>query len=288
MGNRNVFVYSLLIIGVVFLVKCTGNPFWDDDIDSSDKLTVTGNVEMNDGSVPEDIYVWLEGLNVSASTNSSGAFTLDLPAPQLQPGGGLTGSLKLYFYVGNYEYKTAVLYVTKGYLEYGQGDLDDEGYVKKQIILEKLLDIETTVIPASVQQFDSLAFIQIILTVRNLATTVYIETIQGSTGTLIGYMFKKTDGPLTEAILNPSSRDPVMNLIIRETTFTGGARAFDLGLIAEPAQYEVFPYIRVIQAGLPEALITSIDENAHQYHTGYLNIPYRQDTGTLTCVPISN
>jgi hypothetical protein len=169
-------------------------------------------------------------------------------------------------------------------LEYGQGDLDDTGNVKKTIILEKLIEIRTVVSPETVQQFDSLAFFQVTLTVRNLATAVFIETIQGPTGSLLGYMFRKVDGPINEAILNPTGRTPVMNLINRETHFTGGVRAFDLGLIAEPAHYEVVPYIRIIQADLPAALITCIDEHADQYHYGYLKIPFRQEKGSLTCI----
>ena len=189
----------------------------------------------------------------------------------------------MYYYLGNYEYQTATVYLTKGYLEYGQGDLGDDGKVSKNIVLEKLLEIRTVVIPNAVQQFDSIAYLQIVLNLKNLATSVRIKTIQGPSGNLIGYMFKKTDGPVSEAILNPSDRTPVENLIIRETEFIGGARAFDLGLIAEPAEYDVFPYIHVIQTGLPDALTASLYKTASGYHPNYLNIPFRQNQGRLTC-----
>jgi hypothetical protein len=89
-----------VIVIFVFLMKCTGNPFWNDDIDSEDRLTVTGKVQLQDDPDPETIFIWLEGIQVSTYTNSKGEFTLELPAPQLQPGGGLTGSLKLYHYKG--------------------------------------------------------------------------------------------------------------------------------------------------------------------------------------------
>jgi hypothetical protein len=283
MRIQNVIILALVLMGWILFTGCTGNPFWDSDMDNDGHSTITGSVQLQGDDDLENVYVWLEGLNVSASTDANGNYTLELPEPPSQPGGGLTGSLKLYYYLGNYEYKTATVYLNKGYLEHGQGDLGDDGSITKRITLIKLLEIRTMVIPQMVQQFDSVAYLQIVLHLKNLASSVRIETIQGPSGSLIGYMFKKKDGPVHEAILNPSDRSPVESLIVRETEIIGGARAFDLDLIAEPAAFDVIPYIYVIQDNLPPELIAGIDENAGEYHSDYINIPFKQNLGSFTC-----
>jgi len=84
------------------------------------KRTVTAVVKTNIKEMPY----------VSVRTDKRGNFILTLPSPQLQPGGGLTGSYKIYYYVANYEYAVSTVLIRNGRFEYNSEDINKEGKTK--------------------------------------------------------------------------------------------------------------------------------------------------------------
>ena len=116
---------ELIIIGSVLLTLsgCTWNPFGEEEI-SSGYREISGNVQLNDGSNPDGIYVWLEGFNAGTYTDGTGQFSLTLP----QSGSsGLSGVYKLYCYVANYELDYAQVVIQDGEFAYSRGDINKEG-----------------------------------------------------------------------------------------------------------------------------------------------------------------
>ena len=61
--------HSSFIILLIFIISaCTSNPFFGDDA-AKDKHMVRGKVLLEHGDSHEDIYIWLENLNISARSS---------------------------------------------------------------------------------------------------------------------------------------------------------------------------------------------------------------------------
>jgi len=100
-------------------------------------LIVEGKVRLSDNSDPSNVFIWLEGLNISTYTDEAGEFILNIPPPQFQPGGGMSGDFRLFYYVGNYKCTSSSVVIRDGYIDCGVGDVDSEGNVNEIIILTK-------------------------------------------------------------------------------------------------------------------------------------------------------
>ena len=143
-----------LLFSILLLSTCTGNYLFDDEEPAS-RLSVSGTVRLGDGLDPSGTFIWLDGLDIHTTADASGNFTLELPPQQSQAGGGLTGDYRLYAYVGNYQFQSYSVVLRDGSIQYGVGDVDTNGRIPEIIILDKLVDIRTTIEPNTITEIDS-------------------------------------------------------------------------------------------------------------------------------------
>ena len=266
------------------MASCTFSPFSQSEVDFSERLTIRGSVQMGDGSSPADVFVWLEGLNVSAWTDEAGAFELRLPTPSTQPGGGLSGEYDLYFYVGNFGFEKIVTVLQGGYVVFGEGDIDDDGDVEGAIVLQKLADISTVMEPDEISRYDEDTRIDMRVSIRTYANPLRAEAFLAENRYILGYFFRKVNVPVGEAIYPPVGIGSAVTTLSTVTVWETGFTFPYCGLQSEVAEYEVYPYVHIVQDGLPEGLIESIAEHAGEYHPDYLRIPIRQEPGYLNVV----
>jgi hypothetical protein len=253
----------------VFSAGCTNNPFFGDDDTAKDKHFAAGTVVLSDGSSPLDTYVWAQDLNISSRCNSKGEFSLQIPrTPEYE---GLNGSFTIYFYMGNYHYQTASVVVRNGQFEYGQQNITADGRFDRTIVLSKMLEINTTIRPDTISAGASFEF-TIILELVNIDSFVSIITEADRDGFLRGYFIRSLDLNTPAKLLFPQGTKPagykIDTLTIRETTSRFSPDSITAG------DYEIIPYIRVVQSGLPEELLLSLGAKVNQYDPEYLNVPY--------------
>ena len=283
MKERISYYIVIFSIGCLLIwFQCSKNPFFEKKLSTlANAQIVTGQVQLNDESSPENVFVWLEGINISTYTDTNGNFELQLPPPLAQPGGGLNGSYRIFYYVGNYKIKTSSVMVVNGEFVYGQGDIDENGNILKTVVMQKLIDIKTEIQPSTIKTFDTLR-LEITVTLAPQGNAVKIEALKAPGDWLLGFFFRKINTPISEVIINPCTRSPVTEVVYFTTNWKAGLRSDNLSLEVEPVEYEVIPYLRIIQDELPDELIKSIAEGADRYHYNYLKIPFKQEVGHLT------
>jgi len=280
---------AIIIILIVFLqLSCTDNPFFTDKDFSSDKLTIKGKVELSNSLDHSDVYVWMEGLNASAYTNSDGKFNLKLPSPASLPGGAAAwnGVYKLYYYVANYRFEFSSVLIRNGKVEYGNYDVDIGGNINKTIQLTELLGIRTKITPSST----TLGYLQgqtINLYFDTHGYSVSIDTFEPQNPYSACAIFRKTGNPNTKAIF------VIANIVAYNTlnftgaieweTKLGGGEAWAIQPIyLKPGDYEVIPFILIQQNGLPEELLLSISEYYNTFTAEYLKLPFKWQIDIFT------
>lgn len=274
------FVGVLLGITIFVFVLCTSNPIFE-DVDPSAQEIVKGKVRLNDDESPEGIFVWFEGLNISTYTDEAGDFTIQLPPPPSQPGGGLTGNYRLFYYVGNYGVTTSSIVIRNGRVVYGTADVDSEGNINETVVLNKLIDVETVVDPPIIHRFDSVRIeISVILTPH--VSNVPIASLKEPDGFFNGLFFRKKGTPIEDVAFLPITGSPRIEMVTSRQVWLAGVYTFWLGLELFRAEFEVIPFLIIIQDNCPDALIESISEKATTYHYEYLKIPFRRKVGSLT------
>ena len=304
MKRNIVFRFSLrLSILTVFIIACTNNPFFDDKVSADHELNVSGTIKLNDGSTPDNIYVWLEGFDVSTRTDKKGHFKLTLPSPQLQAGGGLTGVYKIYYYIGNYKYASSSVLVRNGRFEYGSKDLDKKGKIVKTITLRKILDIQTIInsknyslpdtilnpnFPDTVNNSeDSLLIVlndlelRITIILTNLTGGVKVQSYMAEENTAACAIFRKKDDPEYKShfIFGKFYTGLSSQEINTVTKWQLDIDWYELTL--EPGEYVVRPFLNVLQDGLPENLLNSFGERANIANVEYLYVPYKIETDDI-------
>ena len=259
----------------LLFATCTRNPLSESStITSNERLKVTGKVQLSDGSSPSGVYVWLEGFNISTLTTADGSFLIELPAPQTQPGGGLTGTYRIFYYLGNYQYETFQVNVSEGYFLFGQLSLNSEGEVRNTIVLDKLVDIQTTVEPQT-KSVGQRVRLDITIKLRVISGFLNIETIKDPGDTVYVIIAKELGQDYTTARLLPANDEPVTEIV-------NGYKEWKIYVWTDwilfpdaPLTWEIIPYLRVVQEGLPEELITNIAPHANNYHSDFVNIPFK-------------
>lgn len=284
---RTRLILFLISVSLISLM-CTSNPIFEDR-DSSSKQTVKGRIQLSDGASPDNVFVWLEGLNISTYTNDGGHFTLQLPPPQSQSGGGLTGDYRIFYYVGNYRITTSSVVIRNGSFEYGAGDIDTEGNIDGTKILQKLADINTVIQPSEITEYDSSRVgitLFVTVTVVPKSNSVKVKMPIGPGGLLTAMIFKGIDASISDAVFygNAQLSEPINVTAIRN--WQTGIKARNINstpyYTLEAGEHEVIPYIRIVQDDLPDGLIESIGENAGTFNHDYLKIPVRLNLGHLT------
>lgn len=261
------------------LSNCTESPISEGGI-SPEGRKIRGLINVQ-GYNDEDVYVWLEGFNLGTRSDKIGRFTLTIPAGS----GSITGVLKLYFYVANYNIETINVVVRDGLVIYGEGDVGPDGSLFEDITLAKLLNIHTIVAPWYTKyNFDHP--IDVLVTLQAIAdpvTVVYPKSIGGLLG---GILFRQLDsdnvyidvpdeGAKTFDVdvitMQPKSRRMIFKL--------SGWGNRDLYLPA--GMYEVIPYLLIQHDNLPQELLETMGQDVEKIGPDFLKIPFRRDGGVF-------
>ena len=137
----------ILIVGLTFNyhLSCTKSPF-EADIAPEPRI-IRGTVDLLNTTPDDNIFVWLEGFDLSTRTDEFGDFSIEIPKELSESTASLNGIFELYFYVANYKINSATITVRNGLFLYGEGDLNNQGSLTHTIQMHKILDILTLVQP---------------------------------------------------------------------------------------------------------------------------------------------
>ncbi len=277
-------VSSAALFCVTILHSCTESPF--DGTVAPSPTKITGQVDLLDTLNDEKgVYVWLSGLNIGTSTDSTGAFRLELPKNVNKD---LNGTFILYFYVANYNLNTAEIVIRNGEFLYGFGALTAQGRIKDTIRMFKILDIKTIVDPPVVRRGYE-GPIDLLVTLQATVDSVSV-IFPKSVGGLVGGIFFRNlrTGQIYIDI-------PDVGADTRETVKIGREprsrrQIFQLDgtnfreLFLPAGRYHVIPFFFVEHENLPRELIFSIGEHAEEPSTDYLKIPFRRENALFQIV----
>ncbi|MEE9117058.1 MAG: hypothetical protein V3U02_00505 [Calditrichia bacterium] len=268
---------SFFIILIFIISACTSNPFFGDDA-ARDKHIVKGKVLLEYGDSTEDIYIWLENLNISTRTNAQGDFKLELP--RTDDLSGYNNDLKLYYYVGNYAIQHSNLLVVDGIFEFGKYDINNDGFIKETVYLKKLIDITTTIRPEAMPR-DYNGSVDVEVKIINLDTNLLVINRMTREGVLSGYIFREINSPSTSAkIIDFSSVFYRGYRLYNPVTWTGSF-VWEKNFLLS-GTYEVYPYIFLRQEDIPQELLESFGTKADQLTDAYLKIPFKHNSDILT------
>ena len=286
MENKKQQLVILCFITVFLLLVCTSNPIFKDE-DSSSQRIVEGKVCLSDDSSPEGIFVWLEGLDISTVTDEEGAFSLQLPPVQSQPGGGLSGEYNIYYYVGNYALASSSLVLQDGSILTEAGDVDSKGNINETVVLRKLLNIKTEINLPVIKETDSLRLV-ITVILDPQGDPVEVETMKSPDDWLTRMIFKEIDESIEEADLYAAGGQWITQIIRGRTIWKMGVNAWWLSprpyLTLEPGVYDIIPYLYIARDDMPDDMMKAIAVNANMFDTDYLKIPFRRDLSRLTVI----
>lgn len=284
---REYFKYYIFIFLLIFS-SCTDNPFFSDQDFSSDKLSIKGKIELDHAADNGNVYVWLEGLDVSTYTNNAGVFNLKLKSPSSLPGGAAAwnGLFKLYYYVSNYKYEYSSVLIRNGKVEYGEYDVNDRGEINQTIQLNEILGISTNITPQRIS-LDFLKGQEIDILFEYYDYPVSIETYEPQNEYSACVIFRKIGFPNSDALfllVNYTEYRTIDFLSsINWVTRLGGGEAWAIHPIPiESGEYEIIPYLIIHQDGLPEELLLSISTHYNTFTTEYLKLPFKWQPAVFT------
>lgn len=271
--------YLVVLTTGILLFSCTENNLFDNEINVTENLIVRGTVLLSDPTGPDSVYVWMEGVNLSTYTDAQGDFLLELPSPKNQPGGGLNGIYRIFFFLGNYRIESASTLIINGEFQYGKGDLDIKGNVTRKVVLHKLLDIRTVVSPSEIENTYKDSIVTRIQLV-NVTDTVRVRTFKRITGYTSCLIIKPVRGTDEQAVLLRGDPTFWWEEIITEPTEWIMIYKFISGFF-EPGEYEFFPFLEVVQDGVPPGLLESLGNDVYAFGHEYLKVPFKQVRGRL-------
>ena len=280
----------VLIIGLVFnyQLSCTKSPF-EAKIAPEPRI-IKGFVDLLNTSPDDNIFVWLEGFDLSTRTDESGFFSIEIPKELNASTSSLNGIFKLYFYVANYEINIVNIPVRNGLFLYDEGDLSNQGSLTHTIQMHKILNIFTLVDPQWVPDgFEGQIDVQVTLQATfDSVTVIYPKSVGGLLGGVLLRNLKTQEifvdipdeGASTRSYdvigTNPKSRRMVFEL--------NGINFRDLFLPL--GTYEVIPYFLIEHDNLPQELVETIAVDAEVIGKDFLKIPYRRVGGDFRVIDI--
>jgi len=270
---------ALLLISVIIL-SCTSNPFFKDDQIKSEQIS--GQILLNDETTPDNIYVWLEGFNLSTLTDSQGRFTLSIPSPETRGlGSNFNGEVNLYFYVANYYIDSTTIIFANGRLLEDQETINTDGELRLIRTLRKFADVETFV---DRSETDS-NMIKTIVTITSLDYNRTVKSLREllkypATGFIrTGLIIESLENSQLQIFIDrPESflwSDVLLAATPQEWRYDVDLDIFDL-----PAgQYRIVPYLLFPQNGIPDALLESIASTVEKFDKDYLLLPLKREGG---------
>ncbi len=273
--SLRIVTFSVVFLFAFLLYTCTRNPFSNDKISESTHLLIRGSVELSDGAQPDDVVIWLEGLNASGRSDASGEYALQILPPPLQPGGGLNGEYKLYFFLGNYLLRFTEVNLINGSFVFGEGGIDAEGRVRK-VTLQKLLDISTSVQPTLIKKYSREALaIKVNLVPR--ANSVSVESYKESDAVFASGLVRNLRWTEGEPVHAFSSGQLQIDEVSSPTEWFMYCSLETSGL--DNGAYEFIPFIKVVQEEVPPELLSAIGADNQGVHADFLKIPYKRENG---------
>lgn len=272
------FSFVSLMLALVFASGCTHNPFGGDD-EISAKRTVGGQVNLEQSENSGGLYIWLEGIDTGTFTDGEGNFQLTLPPPASQPGGGFTGTANLYFYMANFRMDTTKLILRNGEFLYSQGEIDEKGNFRQTRTMNKLMSINTSLSPASIDTAFS-GNIRATITIDVWDSQIELQTIKSDFQYFaIAAVEKQNADP-------PFVRSFITGAIKTDTTLSRGRHIFVSDYFYQsnflpPGEYILMPYMWINQDNIPPGLIESLDAPYARYNESYVNLPFQHDGGKL-------
>ena len=122
-----------------FFISCTSNPFWNDP--GTVELILSGTVTTENNHMGTPVFVWSKIFDSYTKTDQDGKFSVLIKNNQT-PHGSISGSIKIYFFIYNYEMDSAIVNFTNGRLSKNQADFSLNGELIKHIHLTKILSGE--------------------------------------------------------------------------------------------------------------------------------------------------
>ena len=129
----------LFLFILKLLLSCTSNPFWDDP--GTVELVLSGNISTDNNNMDVPISVYLETFDIYTRTDQDGDFSISIQNTQ-STDGAVSGSLKIYFFIYNYQLDSAVVNFVNGRLSNNQSDFSSDGVLVKPVQLRKILSGE--------------------------------------------------------------------------------------------------------------------------------------------------
>ena len=271
----------IFISVLIAFFSCSENPFFGGNDYPANRLTITGNVQLQGESDHSGTFVWIEGVKSFCTTDSSGEFILTLQAPERLPGGAgaYTGPFKLYFFMSNYQYDSLSVLLRNGEFEFNQKSVDSNGRLTRDISLRKIFTITTSVSPNVISIKEGLQKIAVSMSLVPVYNGATVQTYLTQYNTLGAFLFARRDTlQLSQPFIVPTSA-PVQDLINYEISGT------DTILVSLPkGKYEIIPFLRIEQSGIPGDLVTSISEFAYTLTYQYLYVPLKVNSGKLEVI----
>ena len=119
---KKIFQLKLILLPLILILTCSKNPFSDGKVNNAQQIKIEGTATLSDHGIEENIFVWLEGFQVSTWTDKNGNFKLTLPEIPTN-NDNLNGIYKIYYYVANYKIKTSSITIINGQIEKNLGDI---------------------------------------------------------------------------------------------------------------------------------------------------------------------
>lgn len=280
--NKVRALLGLLSLALI-MSRCTSNPIGEDEI-SFGKRELKGEVRLGNNANPEGVFVWLEGFDFDTTTDADGRFSFVLPPPAAQPGGGLSGGFRLYFYMANYKLDSVSVFVRNGEFLYSTDNINSAGELALPRHLVQILNIRSIMFPDSVRRDETISIIVKFQfsTTRSDTALVYMPGVVNGFLNPILFHNRDTDETLIFSSTNAghSSGDTLKVTnngpveLIR--VVNAAVQDFPVGT------YEAVPFLFVLQDGIPRELANNIRVDIRALGPDYLDIPFVRQHGLMT------
>ena len=277
-----------LLILKLFL-SCTSNPFWNDP--ETEQLTLSGTIFSENNTMGTPISVWLETFDRYTTTDENGDFSLIIQNTQ-STDGSVSGSLKVYFFIYNYQLDSAEVNFTNGRLSIDQTDFSANGELIKPIELKKILsgEVELELLENDFYDQDTLeiVFDVDIHAAIDIDLYKFIWVEHNFHSGLIFYDVTKD----TAILYRFSGYDDYGNIVsdqLRKLSFDMNAESQWQYLIQTEqlflpsGEYRIVPYFLIDHSFIPQEMIDHMGgEQIFSFSNEYLTIPMDIMTKVVT------
>ena len=191
---------------------------------------------------------------------------------------------------------SAKVVIVNNKIQYGEGDLNNEGKLKNTVYLSKLLDIEV-IVDQKVIHPDSSDSIKFQIILDAITDTVTIQTQITGPLDLSAGILKKTDPPEQNVLINNGGSIFDEIPIYPEYAIPNYKRSFNIAMEYDPGtfppgEYQFIPYIMVSYPNeikvkyhkVPSKLLESLGVVGKELTTNFLNIPMVIDGGSFQVI----